>query len=289
MAKRFIDTDLFRKPFVKSLEIHHKLLWLYLLTECNHAGIWQVELDVASQRLGVQFDEATVLAAFGGRIQPFDGGTKWFMRDFLEYQYGELNSAVRAHKSAMNLLDKYSLDYGQKAEPDKQSGNCLQTVKEQRTKNKEEEGVQGGGQSGPQSDCGGPSLATFQSATRLLNPAYPAPLSEALWRQLEANNWLDGSRRDLKATWRKKIATPSYREWAASLDREHREAPKPSIRPLVPPQALIDAAHAAIGRSDEPPTWAELQPNTGRFERMLNAHPPFAEFFASQRPARVTA
>lgn len=78
-------------------------------------------------------------------------------------------------------------------------------------------------------------------------------------------------------------------EVANALAWERREAPKPTLRPQVPPKALIEAAHAALGRSDAAPSWEDLQANTGRFERMLSAHQPFAEFFNAQRPARATA
>ena len=57
MAKRFIDTDIFKKRNVKDLEAPYKLLFIYLFTDCNHAGIWEVDLDVAEIRLGFSYPE----------------------------------------------------------------------------------------------------------------------------------------------------------------------------------------------------------------------------------------
>lgn len=111
MAKRFIDTDIFKKGFVKGLKAPHKLLWLYILNDCNHAGIWDVELDVAALRLGLS-DEITpsiVKKAFKGKIQEIDGGKKWFIPSFIEFQYKELNESNRAHKSVILQLKKFDL------------------------------------------------------------------------------------------------------------------------------------------------------------------------------------
>jgi hypothetical protein len=67
MAKRFIDTDLFRKPFMRSLEAPYKALWIYLLCECDHAGVWVVELDVAQIRMGLKLDPDKVIEKMQAR------------------------------------------------------------------------------------------------------------------------------------------------------------------------------------------------------------------------------
>ena len=107
MAKRFVDTDMFRKPMVRTLQPRFKLLWLYLLCECDHAGVWDVELDVAGMRLGFDMEEQKCLDAFGSAIVPFDGGKKWWLPDFVRFQYGELNPLNRVHASVINVLSRY--------------------------------------------------------------------------------------------------------------------------------------------------------------------------------------
>lgn len=116
MAKRFIDTDLFRKPLMRGLEAPYKALWMYLLCECDHAGIWDVELDVAAMRLGMKLDPEKVVDKFGGAVIPVDGGAKWFLVGFVEFQYGTLNPANRVHASVLALLEKYGIDPSLKAE-----------------------------------------------------------------------------------------------------------------------------------------------------------------------------
>jgi len=111
MAKRFTDSGKWKKSFFRNLPAHLKLFWIYLLDECNHAGIWEVEIDVASIRTGVELDglEATALEAFGDRVVPIDGGTKWFIPDFIGFQYSQLNEKNRAHKSVLDILQAYDL------------------------------------------------------------------------------------------------------------------------------------------------------------------------------------
>lgn len=111
MAKRFIDTDLFKKPFMRSLEAPYKALWVYLLCECDHAGVWTVELDVAQLRMGMKLDPEKALVKMGGAAIAIDGGSKWFLPDFVAFQYGTLNPANRVHESVLAILSKYGIDH----------------------------------------------------------------------------------------------------------------------------------------------------------------------------------
>ena len=52
MAKRFTDTEKWKKPFIRGLQGAYKLLWLYICDDCDHAGIWQVDIEVAQIRIG---------------------------------------------------------------------------------------------------------------------------------------------------------------------------------------------------------------------------------------------
>ena len=109
MAKRFTDTDKWKKAFIKGLPAEYKLFWLYLLDECDHAGIWHVEFDLAEVRLGVKLSQEKARGLFRERVVVFDSGAKWFIPDFISFQYGELNASNRAHKSVLQQLNKYNL------------------------------------------------------------------------------------------------------------------------------------------------------------------------------------
>jgi len=114
MAKRFTDTEKWKKGFVRNLPPAYKLLWLYMLDDCDNAGVWQVEVEVASIRVGAKLNEKEALKLFGNNVISFDGGTKWFIKEFVKFQQGvnhiaELNSNSNPHKSILRIVEQYKL------------------------------------------------------------------------------------------------------------------------------------------------------------------------------------
>jgi hypothetical protein len=110
MAKRFTDTEKWKKPFIRGLQGAYKLLWLYICDDCDHAGIWQVDIDVAQIRIGEKIDLDEAIKSFEDKIVIFDKGNKWFIPSFIEFQYPSgLNPENRSHNSAIILLEKYNL------------------------------------------------------------------------------------------------------------------------------------------------------------------------------------
>ena len=104
------DTDKWKKRFLRELKPQHKLLWFYILDDCNHAGIWDVDIEVASIRVGEELIYDMLPQAFLDKIVIFDNGDKWFIPEFIDFQYGELNPTSNVHKSVIALLDKYNLE-----------------------------------------------------------------------------------------------------------------------------------------------------------------------------------
>lgn len=108
MAKRFTDTDKWKKPFIRSLKAHYKLLWLYICDDCDHAGIWQVDMEVAEIRIGEKLSIWDALEYFENKIIPIDNGNKWFIPSFIEFQYPSgLSENNKAHIGIIKTLDKY--------------------------------------------------------------------------------------------------------------------------------------------------------------------------------------
>jgi len=109
MAKRLADTDKYKKKFIRSLPGAYKLLWDYICLDCNHAGIWEVDFEVAQLRLGsdMQVNEQEAIKLFNlgeERIKVLNGGSKWFIRPFIDFQYGNLDPNNRVHASVLRLL-----------------------------------------------------------------------------------------------------------------------------------------------------------------------------------------
>ena len=109
MAKRFTDTDKWKKGFIRGLSPKYKMFWLYILDDCNHAGIWEADFEVASIRIGSKITEAEAIKVMASQIKIFDGGNKWFIPRFIDFQYGTLNENSRPHLAVIKLLDKYDV------------------------------------------------------------------------------------------------------------------------------------------------------------------------------------
>lgn len=109
MPKRFTDSEKWKKPFIRSLEAPYKLLWFYILDDCDHAGIWQADIEVAQIKIGEKIDIEKAKKCLKGKIIVFNNGEKWFIPDFIEFQYGKLNENNRVHNSVLLQLKKYNL------------------------------------------------------------------------------------------------------------------------------------------------------------------------------------
>lgn len=184
MAKRFIDTDLFRKPFMRALEAPYKALWIYLLCECDHAGVWTVELDVAQLRMDMKLDPEKALEKLGGAAIPIDGGAKWFLPDFVGFQYGILNPANRVHESVIAILDKYGIDLNEIQE-NKGLGSPLQGAKDKdkdkEIVNSEKKGRRKKNEPPPQPE----------EPIALIWPKWAGPKTIARWEAFKAYRWKD--------------------------------------------------------------------------------------------------
>ena|SRR3990167_1117942 len=106
MAKRFTDTSKWRKTFFRTLTNPMKLFWLYILDECDHAGIWEVNIDLFNFQTGLKITIDDVKRHFGDKLYWFDADTKIHVPAFIDFQYGELNPENRAHLSVIHILSK---------------------------------------------------------------------------------------------------------------------------------------------------------------------------------------
>jgi hypothetical protein len=109
MAKRFTDNEKWKKRFFRELPMEYKLLWIYILDDCNHAGVWDVDLEVAGLRIGYNhFDKDSLADIFNEQVVVI-AEYKWFIPDFITFQYGKLNPSSRVHQSVIQILEKYNL------------------------------------------------------------------------------------------------------------------------------------------------------------------------------------
>lgn len=114
MAKRFTDTNKYKKKFMRGLQGPYKLLWDYLYHDCDHAGIWIADFEIAQIYLGKDMpvsknDALTYFNKNEPKVIEISSGEKWFIPSFVEFQYGVLNPKNKAHNSVINILEKYDL------------------------------------------------------------------------------------------------------------------------------------------------------------------------------------
>ena len=111
MPKRYTDTDKWKKIWFRKLKNDHKVFWMYLLDQCDHAGIWEVDFELASYFCnGIK--ESEIRDTFVKQYHEFDDGKRWFIKDFIEFQYRGLDESNRVHNSVINILKRHGLFKG---------------------------------------------------------------------------------------------------------------------------------------------------------------------------------
>ena len=103
MAKRFITTEMYKDTWFMDLSAKYKLLWLFLLTDCSHAGVWQVNYKVAEFYVGDHLEPIECERILKGRIVKFEEGKYWFIPKFIEFQYGTILSST--NKALVGVID----------------------------------------------------------------------------------------------------------------------------------------------------------------------------------------
>ncbi len=133
MAKRFTDSNKFGDIWYRKLPLLQKVLWEFLLAECNHAGILtNFDLEMASFKIGANVTKED-LEIFEDRIIFITDNTL-FIPKFLIFQYGEFNPKNRVHTNVLKELEKYNI-YAPWAERSR-SGDEAATLLKNKNKNK---------------------------------------------------------------------------------------------------------------------------------------------------------
>lgn len=108
--KRDTDTTKWSDPWFRRLSPSVKLAWLYLVDNCDNAGVWKVDWEDLFFRTGTRdLEEGDVLAALNHdkeRVVRLNG-SKWLVRDFIAFQCGVLSPSNRFHQSVLSLLQSH--------------------------------------------------------------------------------------------------------------------------------------------------------------------------------------
>lgn len=108
IVKRFTETQKWADPWFMDLPAKWKLFWIYLLDNCDNAGVWTPNMRLAAVQIGENFEAAEALRVFAERIEVLPNG-KWHVKKFVDFQFGKLSADCKPHKSVINLMEKHGL------------------------------------------------------------------------------------------------------------------------------------------------------------------------------------
>jgi hypothetical protein len=109
MAKRLTDSNKWNDNWFNDLPADIKLVWLYILDTCDHAGVYKVSFKSIRFYTGTEKSESQILEYLKERIYIADGN-KWFIPKFITFQYKNFfTSNTPAIKSARELLISHNI------------------------------------------------------------------------------------------------------------------------------------------------------------------------------------
>lgn len=108
MAKRLTDSTKWNDNWFTNLPMDMKLVWIYLLDSCDHAGVYKVNLKLLRFQTDCERTESEIIEYLKDRI--YIKNDKWFIPKFITFQYKNFfTSNTPAIKSARELLISHNI------------------------------------------------------------------------------------------------------------------------------------------------------------------------------------
>jgi hypothetical protein len=112
MAKRYIDTELFDDEWFMDLSPEGKILWIYCITKCDHAGLLKWNSRLVKVHTGIEKIETVIKELNKSLVRVKEG--LYFLPKFFEYQYPNFpRNRFRAADSAAEKLVNLGLMCGE--------------------------------------------------------------------------------------------------------------------------------------------------------------------------------
>jgi hypothetical protein len=107
--KRLTDAEKWHNPWFRKLSVEAKLLWLYLLDNCDNAGVIEVDYDAVSfhSRAKITGEHLKELEKNVEQIS----ATKLWIKEFISFQFGSLTSKSAVHQSVIRLIQTHQINY----------------------------------------------------------------------------------------------------------------------------------------------------------------------------------
>jgi hypothetical protein len=107
MAKRLTDTEKWNDDWYISLSNDYRIVWQWLLDNCNHAGICKRSIRLLNLMCNTSMSEDDLIKIMEGRVIVKENN--WFIPKFLKFQYTSLHSNRPVIISVVKELEKNGL------------------------------------------------------------------------------------------------------------------------------------------------------------------------------------
>jgi len=112
MAKRFIDTNLFNDSWFAGLSQSQKMIWIYFITNCDNAGIIDLNVGLAAYQTGIEdfkdIFRKSKEGVYKNRISHLKENY-YFLKKFVTFQYPKgLSKLCKPQKSVIKRLNEFS-------------------------------------------------------------------------------------------------------------------------------------------------------------------------------------
>lgn len=108
MAKRFTDSEKWKNPWFRKLQIKAKLTWVYMCDECDISGVWKPDFELASFQLDFKIDLTSIIEWYGDKVRPFRDCI--LIVQFFEFQYGDSKDTWSAKVKAKSRLESLGFE-----------------------------------------------------------------------------------------------------------------------------------------------------------------------------------
>lgn len=109
MYKIFTDADKWDKKWFRKIEPKYKCFWLYILDKSSRAGVWEVDFESVNFFINDKIDINKVKEIFSSRITELRNGKKWFIKNYVLFQYGRLTENNNMHIGIIQELKRYGI------------------------------------------------------------------------------------------------------------------------------------------------------------------------------------
>lgn len=113
MAKRFTSTEIWSEDWFLDMPSEYKLFWYYMLSTCDHAGVFKVNTKTFCKMNEVILTSSLALNYFNTEKQRVRvlSDNLWLIEDFFQYQYGEIfNPNNRVHDSIEKVYQRHNIE-----------------------------------------------------------------------------------------------------------------------------------------------------------------------------------